>query len=155
MEAHSLVDLLHRGYRRHVAGSGGADGTGPAGDGVDRFADRHAGIHRHLVDGVALAGNYHSDDGGSGIDLLRDAGRETGVSFYYPGLGTGRGGMDTGVIGVWLLRQDVRRLQRDVWQHRCNYRVAAVFLYFCRGFVAGGGNECRDRASVCRRQEPR
>ncbi len=59
------------------------------------------------------------------------------------------------VAGLCLLREDVRRLQRHVRQHRGDHRTAAVLLHLgCRA-VAGRRDERGDRAHVGRGQGPR
>ncbi|MNH32656.1 hypothetical protein D3C79_931140 [compost metagenome] len=73
VEAHSVVGHLYRGYRRHAVGGGGVDGAWAASHGVDCLADWYAGVYRYLVDGIALASDHYSDDGGGGVDLLCDA----------------------------------------------------------------------------------
>lgn len=102
-----------------------------------------------------LAADCDLADVRRGPHVLRDAGRRAGISLYHPRLRLGRGGMDRRLPGLWLLRQDLRGLQRHVWQYRCDHCLAPVFLHLCRRTAAGRGDERGDRAYVCRGQGPR
>ena len=75
--------------------------------------------------------------------------------FITPGVGAGGGGVDPRLRGLRSVRQDVRRLQRHVWQYRRDHRAVAVLLYFLRGAVARRGDECGDRTHVEGGQGPR
>ena len=57
-------------------------------------------------------------------------------------------------VGLCVLRQDLRQLQRHVWQYRRDHRAVAVLLHFRCGAVARRGDECGDRTHVDRRQGP-
>jgi len=75
-----------------------------------------------------------------------------GVPLHHPRFGIGCGGVDHRLVGVRVLRENLRQLQRDVWQHRGDHRAVAVFLHFRRGAVAWRRDECGDRAHVQRGQ---
>ena len=101
---------------------------------------------------AALAGGDLSDDAAGRGAVLRHAGRGAEVSLHHARLGARGSGLGRRVACLRHLRAELRRLQRNLRQHRRHHRAAAVFLYLRRRAAAGRRAECGDRAPFGGRQ---
>ncbi|EAZ53174.1 hypothetical protein PACG_01670 [Pseudomonas aeruginosa C3719] len=154
MEALLPVDPLHPRHRPVVAGGGRPDGHRAAGDRLDRRPGRSGTVPGDALDLAALASCGVPADARGGAVLLSGAGCRAAFPLHHSRLGALGDRLDRRVPRLWLLREELRQLQRHVRQHRGDHHPPAVLLPVGGSGAVRRRAERGDRTPFGRRQGP-